>query len=128
MPTTYSNPRLAARIEDWPIGTKRTVAVFQVETHPTRGQRATRYTLHPDTGRPNATKKLTYAEKVRIVDGDDLRLFPIYYNGLLKRLQMSHDDADNWKTTDSMHGAFLITAELFGLDPGVLNTLSFSDR
>ena len=43
MPTTYSNPRLAARIEGWPIGTKRTLAVFIVETHPTRGQQVAHY-------------------------------------------------------------------------------------
>ena len=62
--TKYSNPRTEAVIKDWPSGSKRVEARFYVETHPKRGQRAVRVT----TGAP---KKLTYAERVRIVDGDD---------------------------------------------------------
>lgn len=71
MTITYSNPRMHAVIENWPSGSMRTTATFAIETHPTRGQRATRFTLRPKTGKPSATKVLTYASKVRIVDGDD---------------------------------------------------------
>jgi hypothetical protein len=43
-------------------------AVFTVERHPKRGERAVRTT----TGKPKA---LTYASRVRIVDGDDGRIY-----------------------------------------------------
>ena len=69
--TTYSNPRMSATIDGWPIGSKRTTAYFAIEVVPGRGERGTRYTLDPRTGNPTATKKLTYAAKARIVDGDD---------------------------------------------------------
>jgi hypothetical protein len=62
--TTYSNPRTNAVIENWPSGSKRVTATFAIETHPKRGERATRTT----TG---ATKALTFAKQMRIVDGDD---------------------------------------------------------
>ncbi len=70
----YSNPRMEAVIENWPIGGKRTTATFRIETT-SRGQRGTRFTLDPKTGKPSATKVLTYATKVRIVDGDDGRTY-----------------------------------------------------
>jgi hypothetical protein len=72
--TTYSNPRMDAVIADWPIGSKRTTATFAIETTPGRGQRGTRFTLNAH-GKPSATKKLTYARKARIVDGDDGRTY-----------------------------------------------------
>ena len=65
---TYTNPRMSAVVEDWPSGSKRVTAIFAVETHPTKGQRAIRTT----TGAP---KKLTYAKQMRIVDGDDGRTY-----------------------------------------------------
>lgn len=64
----YSNPRTSATIEDWPSGSKRVTAIFTIEQHPKRGERATRQT----TG---AVKKLTYALKARIVDGSDGRTY-----------------------------------------------------
>lgn len=73
--TNYSNPRMEAVIEDWPSGQHRTTATFQIEQHPKRGERATRITLNPKTGKPNAPKALTYAVKARIVDGDDGRTY-----------------------------------------------------
>lgn len=67
---SYSNPRLEAIISDWPIGSQRTIATFRIEG--TKGrERGTRFTIHPKTGKPCATKKLTYAVQARIVDGDD---------------------------------------------------------
>lgn len=71
--TTYSNPRMNAVIENWPSGNKRVTATFAIEIAqrgPGRpyGERATRTT----TG---AIKKLTYARKARIVDGDDGKIY-----------------------------------------------------
>lgn len=64
----YSNPRTSATIENWPSGSKRVTAHFSIETDPKRGERAVRVT----TGAP---KKLTFARKMRIVDGDDGRTY-----------------------------------------------------
>lgn len=66
--TKYSNPRTTAIIPDWPIGRNRCTATFTVEQDPKRGERAVRVTV-------GAPKKLTYASKVRIVDGDDGRTY-----------------------------------------------------
>jgi hypothetical protein len=66
--TTYSNPRTEATVEDWPSGKHRVTAVFTVERHPKHGERAVRTT----TGKPKA---LPYASRVRIVDGDDGRIY-----------------------------------------------------
>lgn len=71
----YSNPRLDATIEDWPYGSARTTAIFSIETHPTRGQRAVRETIDPRTGRASKPKTLTYAQHARLVDGEDGRLY-----------------------------------------------------
>jgi hypothetical protein len=70
----YSNPRMSARIENWPSGTKRVTAVFMVEQDAKRGERATRQTIDAN-GKAGAPKKLTYARQVRIVDGDDNRTY-----------------------------------------------------
>lgn len=66
--TTYSNPRTHAVIPDWPIGRNRCTATFTIETDAKRGERAVRTTV----GKP---KKLTFAKKARIVDGDDGRTY-----------------------------------------------------
>ena len=69
MAKVYSNPRTAAVIENWPHGSRRVVAQFNIESSPDGGlQRAVRVT----TGAP---KKLTYAKQMRIVDGDDGRTY-----------------------------------------------------
>src|ERR1035441_8551481 len=69
----YSNPRMTATIPDWPSGSKRVTARFEIEQHPKRGERAGRTT----TGEP---KKLTYAVRARIVDGDDGRTYIAEYS------------------------------------------------
>jgi len=61
--TTYSNPRMSATVENWPSGKHRVTAHFLIEVDPKRGERAT------------APKKLTYARRVKIVDGDDERIY-----------------------------------------------------
>jgi hypothetical protein len=66
--TNYSNPRKTAVIENWPSGSQRVTAHFSIEADPKRGERAVRVT----TGAP---KKLTFAQKMRIVDGDDGRTY-----------------------------------------------------
>jgi len=76
--TIYSNPRMEARIENWPLGgSKRGVAMFCVESDPKRGERAVRTTRDPASGKFSAPKKLTYANRVRIVDGDDGKTYII---------------------------------------------------
>ena len=63
----YSNPRMEAIVENWPSGRNTVTARFYVETAK-RGQRGCRVT----TGKP---KTLTFARQVRIVDGDDGRIY-----------------------------------------------------
>jgi len=71
----YTNPRMEAVINNWPHGSHRTTATFRIEQHPTHGERGTRFTIDPKTGKPSALKTLTYARKARIVDGDDGRTY-----------------------------------------------------
>lgn len=66
--TIYSNPRMSATIDNWPSGSKRVTAQFNIEVNSRRGERGVRTT----TG---ASKALTYARKARIVDGDDSRIY-----------------------------------------------------
>lgn len=66
--TNYSNPRMSAEIPDWPSGSKRVTAKFHIEVTINKGERAVRTT----TGAP---VKLTYAKRMRIVDGDDGRTY-----------------------------------------------------
>lgn len=78
--TVYGNPRTSAVVPDWPSGAHRTVATFRIESHPIRGERATRTTVDPRTGRDSAAKALTYARRMRIVDGDDGRTYIVADN------------------------------------------------
>jgi hypothetical protein len=73
----YSNPRKKAVYEKWPCGKYTTRAIFEVESHPKRGERIVRTTLHPFSGKPRAPKKLTYCKKARIVDGSDGKTYII---------------------------------------------------
>lgn len=67
--TNYSNPRMRAEIKNYPLGgDKRGTATYYIEQHSTRGERAVRVTI-------GKAKCLTYAEKARIVDGDDGRTY-----------------------------------------------------
>lgn len=62
--TIYSNPRMSLVVRGWPSGGKRVTAKFEIEANARGRERAVRVT----TGAP---KRLTYAIKARIVDGDD---------------------------------------------------------
>lgn len=74
----YSNPRMMAVIEDWPLGSnKRGPAHFIIERDK-RGERAVRTTN-------GAPKKLTYGIKQRIVDGDDGRTYiAVLHEGIIQ--------------------------------------------
>lgn len=65
--TEYSNPRMNADFDAWPSGKNRVRCSFHIERN-ARGERAVRTT----TGAP---KRLTFADCVRIVDGDDGRTY-----------------------------------------------------
>jgi len=68
----YSNPRLDARFDDWPWGSKlRTIAEFTVESKPNKGERVSRVLNDPKTGRTCKPKYTTYARACRIVEGSD---------------------------------------------------------
>jgi hypothetical protein len=78
MTLTYSNPRMHAEIDNWPMGGQsRGTATFTVEAKPGRGERATRTTRRDRDGRVGTAKVLTFARKMRIVDGDDGRTYVI---------------------------------------------------
>jgi len=65
---------MEATIENWPYGRLRTTAKFYIEQVGNK-ERAVRITVDPKTGRDTTPKKLTYASKARIVDGDDGRTY-----------------------------------------------------
>jgi hypothetical protein len=92
---TYSNPRMGAWIENWPHGSKRVTARFEIE-QTARGERAVRIT----TGAP---KKLTYAKLARIVDGSDgktyIAEYTIYGSISIMRGDMKHQH--EWIHTES---------------------------
>jgi hypothetical protein len=69
----YSNPRMEYEVSDYPSGRNRVVAKFSIE-QAAKGERGVRVTGNPKGGM-NAPKKLTYAVKARIVDGDDGRTY-----------------------------------------------------
>lgn len=71
MDITYSNPRMSAVIENWPSGSKRVTARFEIEQTP-KGERAVRTT-------DGAPKKLTFAKMARIVDGSDDKTYIAEY-------------------------------------------------
>jgi hypothetical protein len=95
MTKTYSNPRMTATIKNWPMGgIKRGTAVFEIETSE-RGERAHRTTFLP-LKPPTAPKLLTYAQKMRIVDGDDGRTYiaalTAFGHITIKRSDMKFDE------------------------------------
>jgi hypothetical protein len=62
---------MSAVIPDWPSGSKRATARFEIEQAP-KGERAVRTT-------DGAPKKLTFAKLARIVDGSDGRTYIAEY-------------------------------------------------
>ncbi len=99
----YSNPRMNAVIENWPSGSQRVTATFSIEINPNRGERAVRVT----TGAP---KKLTFARKMRIVDGDDGRTYiaelTVYGHITIMRGDMKFNE-ESVHAGDPRHAEFL---------------------
>ncbi len=94
---TYANPRMEAVINDWPSGSHRVQARFWVQVT-NRGERACRTTANPKTGKPCAPKILTYAQRMRIVDGSDGKIYIIEDNSnyghitvMQSNLQYNHE-------------------------------------
>jgi hypothetical protein len=53
---TFSDPRLAAMVANWPDGGRRATAMFEVERQEKRGERAARWTpSHPMASRVAAS-------------------------------------------------------------------------
>ena len=68
----YSNPRIRAEIDNWPMGgSRRGVAVFSIEAKPGKGERAIRTTRQDGSSKATAPKTLTFSTRARIVDGND---------------------------------------------------------
>lgn len=78
----YSNPQKELTVNDWPYGKNRVTAIFSIESGK-KGERAVRVTENPPTmriflgGGWNKPKKLTFARKMRIVEGDDGKTYII---------------------------------------------------
>lgn len=73
---TLSNPRESAIVDDWPHGRRRVTATFTIESKTISGQekfRCSRVT----TGGTFKPKRTTYYLKMKIVDGDDGRIYLI---------------------------------------------------
>lgn len=87
--TSYSNPRMEATIDNWPSGGKRVSAIFWIE-QTSRGERGCRCTL--TAGRKSTAKKLTYASKARIVDGDDGRTYVLELSAMYGHINVMRGD------------------------------------
>lgn len=87
----FSNPRLKAVIEDYPLGgNKRGQCTFEIEFKPGKGYRAVRTT----TGKP---KLHTYGGKAVIVDGDDGKTYILQhtnYGGFINISRWDFMNAD----------------------------------
>lgn len=95
MDTQYSNPRLEATFDNWPLGgTRRGQCRFFVEKN-ARGARVGRIT----TGKPKYT---TYRsnEDVCIVDGDDGRTYILQDVKIYNFISVTRSD---FMTHDSIH-------------------------
>ena len=82
----FSNPRLSADFENWPLGgNRRGLCTFNVEYKPNKGWRFSRKT----TGKP---KTATYGGKAAIVDGDDGKTYLIQFAGQYDFIQIRKSD------------------------------------
>jgi hypothetical protein len=108
---TYTNPRRHAEIGNWPMGrNKRGTAVFDVEVKPGKGERGVRVTRLDGSTQTTAPKTLTYACKVRIVDGSDGRTYLVeltvygFFSVMSSDMQHQHETVhtDNVRHPDLM--------------------------
>ena len=104
-PLSYSNPRMKAIIENWPSGSKRVTAQFEIQQTP-RGERAVRTT----TGEP---KKLTFSKMQRIVDGSDGRTYIAEYSMYGFISIMRGDMKFNQETIHDHDPRYAMALELF---------------
>jgi len=101
---TFSNPRLTATFEDWPLGgNKRGKCTFTAEHRPNKGWRVSRVT----TGKPKTT---TYCQKLAIVDGSNgktyiLEATPYNMIGIVRSDFMS---ATREELGEEKHGAHTV--------------------
>ncbi len=119
MALTYSNPRIAATIENWPYSSvhfqkvKRTTAHFNIETHQTRGQRGVRIVVNPDTGANNRPKKLKYVEQAKIVDGNNGKIYIAELSGYGYVTIMCGNMKDIQELTPESSPRYAVLLELF---------------
>lgn len=84
--TTFSNPRLVAEFQDWPLGgNKRGYCKFWVEFDKKRGYRVGRQT----TGKPKFT---TYGGQACLVDGSDGRTYVLIVASLYDFITIKRSD------------------------------------
>jgi hypothetical protein len=108
---TFSNPRLEAVFEDWPIGgNKRGRCQFKVENGGKKGFRISRTT----TGKP---KYSTYANQCAIVDGSNGKTY------LLQRLDISNSVHVMRSDFMDASGDLERTSSSFYQDNDIYNTL-----
>ena len=100
---------MRAVIPDWPSGSKRVTAQFQIE-QATKGERALRQT----TG---ATKKLTFAKLARIVDGSDGRTYIAEYSFYGHITIMRGDMKYSQETIHPKDPRYAMALELFAEQP-----------
>lgn len=82
----FSNPRLVAEFDDWPLGLRqRGYCKFHLEYNPKKGWRFVRQT----TGKP---KTATFGGKGAIVDGDDGRTYLIQFAGAFDFINVWRSD------------------------------------
>jgi hypothetical protein len=108
---TYSNPRMAATIPDWPGGrNKRVTAQFTIEQDAKRGERAVRVT-------DGAPKKLTFAKMARIVDGSDGRTYIAEFTIYRHISIMKGDMKFQHETIHPEDARYAQALELFAVEP-----------
>ncbi len=86
-----SNPRTYTLIEGWPFGRRRCRAKFWVEGKPGR-ERVVRVTENKTRTGWNKPKKLTYARRCAIVDGDDGKTYLLCETQLYQSIGVMQGD------------------------------------
>lgn len=80
IPESFSNLRTRAEFDDWPFGRQRCRCRFWIETGK-RGERCCRVTENKARTGWNKAKKLTFAARMVIADGDDGKTYVLAWGG-----------------------------------------------
>ena len=80
IPNEFSNLRTRAEFDDWPFGRQRCRCVFWIETGK-RGERCCRVTENKTRTGWNKAKKLTFAARMVIADGNDGKTYVLALGG-----------------------------------------------